>query len=210
MKLSTKSGRDGKVHIYIDDEYKLTVDGDYWYTSSWYLKKQIDDDEFEELTDEITKRRAFNNAVSLAMTRLHSKGELFQKLSKKYTKEAAEYAAEKCEEIGVINDTDFAYMYADELRGRKHFGVSRIKQELRRKGISSDIIEQVIDETEIDNAEQIKELIERKYYRSLSDEKGMRRTVAALTRLGYSYYDIRRALEEYDISCEEAEEVYDE
>lgn len=50
---------------------------------------------------------------------------------------------------------------------------------------------------DIDPAEQLRDLLERKYARGLGDEKSRRRTVAALQRLGYRWEEIRRALEEY-------------
>lgn len=205
MKLSVKDGRDGKVHIYVDEEYTLTVDGNFWYTSQWCAKREIDDLELEEMTGEIHRRRAFNNAVSLLSRRMHSRYELFQKLNGKYTGDEAEYACSRCEELGLLNDESFAELYADELLRRKSMGVTRIKQELRRKGIDNDIIQNVVDELDIDAQERIRELIEKKYYRQLADEKGVRRTIAALSRLGYSYHDIRSVLDEFNTLEDETE-----
>lgn len=31
MKLSFKDGRQGKIHIYVDDVYTLTVDDTFWF-----------------------------------------------------------------------------------------------------------------------------------------------------------------------------------
>lgn len=205
MKLTVKPGRDNKVHIHIDGEYRLTVDGDYWFTSPWHSKKEIDGDELEELTDEIEKRRAFNSAASLALTRLHSRGELVTKLSRKFSRENAEYAAKKCEETGLVNDRDFAFLYADELANRKNMGLSRIKLELKRKGISAELVEEALEEIEICPEEKLKEIIERKYINYLSDEKGRRRTVNALLRLGYGYSDIKRALDNFETELNEGD-----
>ena len=201
MKLSVKSGRENKVHIHINGEYKLTVDAEFWYLSQWHNLKEIDEEQYEEMSEQVEKRRAFKNAFDLCMTRLHSKGEIVQKLSRKFSRIAAEYAAEKCEEIGVLNDRDFALLYSKELLNRKGMGISRIKLELRRKGIGSDIIEDVLSEIEVDETEQIKNLIERKYFRKISDEKGRRSVFNALIRLGYSYRDVKTAMREY--ACED-------
>ena len=58
--------------------------------------------------------------------------------------------------------------------------------------------ERVIEELAPEPREHIKTLIETKYLRSLSDEKGRRRTVAALQRMGYSWGDISAVLNEYE------------
>ena len=49
----------------------------------------------------------------------------------------------------------------------------------------------------------ITELLEGKFSRDLSDEKGIRRTVATLQRYGYEMGDIMGALREYRDRCEE-------
>lgn len=197
MKLSVKSGREDKVHIFIDSEYNLTVDAEYWYLSKYHTLSEIDDETYEEMEQEIEKRRAFKKGLSLSSSRLHSKYEIYQKLLRNFSKEASEYAADKCEEIGVINDRDFAELYASELLERKGMGISRIRLELRRKGVPNDISQEIIDSLECDENQQIKNLIEKKYFRRLADEKGRRSVFNALVRLGYSYGDVKSAIEEY-------------
>ena len=205
MKLSVKNGRNNKIHIFSDDEYSLTVDSEYWYTSQWCTRKEIDEDEFEELKEDIENRRAWNSALDLLSIRSHSKKELVMKLRRRYSQNAAELAAEKAVGLGLLDDEGFAEMYAKELLERKKFGISRIKNELRLKGISSQIIESTISSLDIDAKESIISLIERKYARKLTDEKGRRSVIAALQRLGYSYSDIMSALREVS-ECDEYEE----
>ncbi len=208
MKLSVKNGRNNKIHIFVDEEYSLTVDSEYWYTSPWCVKKEIDEEDFEELREEISYRRAWLNALDLISMRSHSEKELITKLRRKYSQNIAEAVAEKATELGLIDDEAFAEMYARELTERKKYGISRVKNELRLKGISSHIIESVLLSLDIDSKESIISLVERKYARKLSDEKGRRQVVAALQRLGYSYSDIRSALNEFDMS-DECEDFYE-
>lgn len=198
-KLSVKNGRDNKIHIFFDDNYSLTVDNEYWYTSQWCTKKEIDEEEKEELKKEIECRRAWNSAIELLSIRSHSQKELVQKLRRKYSQNAAELAAQKAVELGLLDDEDFAQMYARELVERKKYGLSRVKNELRMKGISSDIVESVISSLDIDVKQSIINLVNRKYIRKLSDEKGRRNVIASLQRLGYSYSDIQSALREIDV-----------
>lgn len=208
MKLSVKNGRNNKIHIFVDEEYSLTVDSEYWYTSPWCVKKEIDEEDFEELKEEISYRRAWLNALDLISMRSHSEKELITKLRRKYSQNTAEAVAEKAAELGLIDDEAFAEMYARELIERKKYGISRVKNELRLKGISSHIIESVLLSLDIDSKESIISLVERKYARKLSDEKGRRQVISALQRLGYSYSDIRSALNEFQLS-DECEDFYE-
>ncbi len=202
MKLSTKSGRENKIHIFLDGEYSLTVDSEFWFTSQWCRIKEIDEEDLEELREDIEMRRAWLKALDLLSLRSHSQKELIVKLRRKYSQNTAEAVAHKAAELGLIDDEAFAEMYTRELVERKKYGISRVKNELRLKGISSHIIESVIFSLDFDSKESIINLVERKYARKLSDEKGRRQVIAALQRLGYSYSDIRAALSEFDISEE--------
>lgn len=202
MKLSVKSGREDKIHIFIDSVYKLTVDAEYWYLSKYHTLKEIDEPTYEEMEREIEKRRAFKKGMALSSSRLHSQYELYRKLLKSFPKEYASYAAEKCAQIGLVNDRDYAELFANELLSRKGMGVSRIKLELKRKGIDSDIIQEVCQELDCDEKQQIKDLIDKKYFRRLTDEKGKRSVFNALIRLGYSYGDVKNSIEEYILENE--------
>ena len=206
MKLSVKNGRNNKIHIFFDEEYSLTVDSEYWYTSEWCVKKEIDEEEAELLKEEIEARRAWLSLLDLLSIRSHSKKEIVLKLRRKYSQSSAELAAQKAEGLGLLDDEAFAQMYANELLQRKKYGISRIKNELRLKGIDSDIIESVVYSLDIDAKESIINLINRKYLRKLDDEKGRRNVIAALQRLGYSYSDIVAALRQIS----DAEDEYEE
>ena len=78
----------------------------------------------------------------------------------------AELIREAAEELGLIDDEDYARRLAQSLFGGKHFGARRVKQELRRKGIADDVIEAVLAEFSTDRdetEENIRAILERKY-----------------------------------------------
>ena len=205
MKLTAKSGRENKIHIFIDDEYSLTVDSEFWFTSEWSRIEEIDEEDLEELREDVEMRRAWLKALDLLSIRSHSRKELTGKLRRKYSQNTAEAVAHKAAELGLIDDEAFAEMYAKELLERKKYGISRVKNELRLKSISSHIIESVLFSLDIDSKESIINLVERKYSHKLADEKGRRQVIAALQRRGFSYSDIKSALGEIDVSDEYVE-----
>lgn len=196
MELSVKSGKAQKIHIYIDGEYKMTVDGNFWYSEKWHKLNTVDEEELAELESAVNSRRAFLNGMSLLSRRAHSKKEIVMKLSQKYPKQAAQSAADKLEELRLIDDAKFAELYAEELYERKKFSPKRIENELKLKGISSEIASETVKSLDKDDFNRIILLLNSKYRNKLSDEKDVRRTVNALMRMGYSYSDIRKALNE--------------
>ena len=98
MKLSAKPGKGDKIHIFVDDEYRLTVDSRFWYSERWHNQTQIDSGELAALEEAVGSRRAFNSAEDYLSRRDHSEKELYEKLCRKYPPAAAETAIEKAKD----------------------------------------------------------------------------------------------------------------
>ena len=209
MKLNFKEGKGDKIHVLVDGEYYFTVDKAYFAVMGIYQGKEVDREELALLGDRAEKRRAYNCAVSYLSRRDHSASELLLKLRQKGYKETAEYAVEKLQSEGYVDDERFARMYVRELINIKKYGKRRIEQELYRKGVDREIISLVLEEAEFGEGE-LCDLINRKYLRYLSDEKGIKKTVASLMRMGYSFGEIRSALKRFAEEEEYNFEVSDE
>lgn len=191
--------RKGLSQLFLDGEAAVKIDTETLIKSGWKVGKEVSDEELHELISASDSRRAREKALYLLEYRSHSKKELVDKISRTTGKEAAEMAADKMEQLGLINDEQYARDYANELFNRKGFACSRIRYELRKKGIDCNLIEDILEEfNEEDVVSKIKEILLSKYKRNLSDEKGLRRATNGLLRLGYSYEEIRRAFRELE------------
>lgn len=209
MKLNFKEGKGDKIHVLVDGEYYFTVDKAYFAVMGIYQGKEVDREELALLGESAEKRRAYNCAVGYLSRRDHSAKELLLKLRQKGYKESAEYAVEKLRSEGYVDDERFARMYLRELINIKKYGKRRIEQELYRKGVDREIVSLVLEEAEF-GEEELCALINRKYLRYLSDEKGIKKTVASLMRMGYSFGEIKSALKRIAEEEEYNFEVSDE
>ncbi len=208
MKLTIKEGNAKKIHIYIDEEYRATVDSDYWYSEKFRNYKEINEEELTELLNAVSFRRAYNKSLDLLSRRPFGTKELVKKLCEKgHEKEYAEKACERLLELGLLNDEEYARILANDLLERKNYSIKRIKQELSFRGMSRDVIENTVDLLDNDPVPRIIILVKKKYINKINDEKGKKRTVDALMRLGYSYSDIKTALN--SISDFDEDEYYD-
>ena len=208
MKLTVKEGKANKIHIYVDEEYRATVDSDYWYSEKYRNYKEIDEEELTELLDAVSFRRAYNKGLDLLSRRPHGTKELIKKLCEKgHEKNSVEKACDRLLELGLLNDEEFARILATELYERKGYGIKRIKQELIFRGIDREIAENAIETLDIDTQNRIILIIKKKYLNKIDDEKGRKRAIDGLMRLGYSYSDIKNALNSISEFCEE--ENYD-
>lgn len=201
MKITAKSGRKDKIHIYIDGEYLLTVDEIFWFSCGLVSGDEINEEELTAFEEAAGSRRAFNSALNSLDYRDHSEKEIRAKLLRKHDAEYVDEAVEKLIELDLVNDERYAENYARELFERKKFGKMRIKSELRAKGISADIanaaVEELFEEEEPDNVQRIVDIIGKRYYNRMNDEVGRKKVFSALQRMGYSFSDIREAMSEF-------------
>lgn len=205
MKISYSKGKQNKIHVSVDGEYRFTVDAEYWFLTPYYRLSEIKDgEESDKFLTEVGSRYAFISGLRLLSYADNSRRDLFRKLTRKgHSPEYVNNALDKLEEIGYVDDTRYAENTVDRLLRTKHMSKSGIKSELFKKGIDGEIIEKVLSETEIDAESEIDALIEKKYYRFLSDDKGLKKTVAALQRLGYPWSEIKSAIRKYVENNEE-------
>lgn len=206
MIIKTETTKGGRISIFADGEYVISVASEIWYSLDYTDGCEIDEDELNELKTLVNSRLAYAQALRYLTLRSHSSAELYKKLIKKYSSSCAEFAVNKCSELGFIDDKDFAVRYADELAEKKKYGLSRIRQELKLKGIDNEIIDNVINNMDIDCSKSIIDVVNKKYSDCLQDEKGNRRMIAGLMRLGFSYGDIKTALVDYELSEDEQDE----
>ena len=192
-----KKGRKYLSAIYIDGELAVHLDTRVVLEENIRAGKEITDERLKELIEISNVRRAKEKALWLISYRDHSKKELVQKIAKTADKESAEIAVDRMEELGLVNDEKYARRYLDQLINIKHLSKNAAKYKLLEKGIDRNLIDEILCETETDPQEHIRAIIERKYLKSLSDEKGKRRCFAGLQRMGYSYSDINSVLKEY-------------
>ena len=205
MILTVKPGKRDKVHVYIDGDYRTTVDSLYFSTCGFRDGAELSSDEAARFLHDANDRRAFNKGASLLSYQDRTRRQLVERLREDYGEEAAENAADRLEELRLLDDARFAENYAAELLRRKKCAPRRIMQELLQKGVDRDTAEETVQGLDFAADACIIELLQTKFAGKFRDEKGLRRTIAALQRLGYGYSDIRSALRQIEIEGDEDE-----
>lgn len=185
------------------DTWKLTV-GELTYFVNGEIVAQFRLEKGQELTrEELAKirsadvlRKAKNRALYLLGERDMCLAELTKKLTKTYGEEVAVEAAEYVQGLGYINDERYAPKLAEYLIKRKKYGKRRAKQEMLYKGLDRELIEEALSKIPEDEiSEGLADLIERKYANKLADYKDRQKVIAALARRGYSFDEIKRAID---------------
>lgn len=160
------------------------------------------DIDFERLI-ELIERSAYYRARERALYHLSSRDyaekEMTDKLRREFGQQAAEAAAARMVELGLIDDEKYAGRYAEIMLNVKMWSPSRAIRELALKGIDRDTAEQAVCAVNRDARDLIRELLDKKYAAMIAsgDKKAVNRVINALVRKGYSFSDIRSVISNY-------------
>ena len=185
-----EKSKKGNILLYADNNYLTSLSPEIFFKNQLKVGDYVDEDILNRISTEYERFKAKEKALRLLSFRIHSKKELENKIKLHSTEDCAQYAADKMEELGLLNDLEFSKAYAKEMSSRKYYSLNRIKYELLKKGVNKSLILEALDEVEMDEEFNIKKFIEVKYHGKIDDEKVKRRAVSALQRLGYNWSQI--------------------
>lgn len=189
--IRTKKGR---FSLFIDDEFKLSIDDVTLAEKHISVGKELTEEEFDDIVIASDLRRAKEKAFNLLNHRDHSKKELFDKLKRHSSEDAAEAALDRMEELGYINDESYCSRLACDLFNLKLYGPIKVRYELLRRGIANEYIDAALLNAP-DPRENIRILLDTKLKKYMGDRKKLS---ARLYALGYYYDDIRACIDEFD------------
>jgi len=141
----------------------------------------------EKTTSKDPFRKAMNTAAHLLARRDHTGFEIKQKLGQRgYGRCVVDAVLAECERLNYINDERTARVYIGQL-ARRGFGFRRIRMELKKKGLSGDRFESILNESssEIDEGDIAKRALQKKM-KSFEKEKDNRKRRDKVYRFLYS------------------------
>ena len=150
-------------------------------------------DSNEDKSLEATKKRSLKILGSRQMSSNHMKKRLIEKGE---PEENAHETVLWLERIGAINDTAYAQTICSYY-SEKGYGLTRIKDELYKRGIDRELWDDAIASIEeaVTNGAAMQFL--NKKLRGSDDKDDIRRAADALCRRGFSYEDAKKAVAEY-------------
>lgn len=150
-----KKQKNGRIGIYADGEFVLSLDEATFSQSSLVKGGEVSQHEFEELAAVTGDQFANDRAMTILSYRDHSKEELRRKLIRTVGEEQAEKAAQHMEDIGLVNDESYAEKLAEELLDRRLMGADRAIFEMTRHGLDRETSKEVIERLDTDPQERI-------------------------------------------------------
>lgn len=215
MKILEIKPAKGKLYeILLEGEQKLWLHADLVQSENLHTGDKLDAERIAALKYRAAEHRAYEHGLYLLEKRGYSYREMYDKLSAapNAQEDAVLAALEKLTRYGFLNDARYAEQLARQYIEIKKFGRWRAEFEMRRRGLSQEDIDDALaayDDAETVSA-QLLELLQKKYARHLTDpddRKSTEKVTAALVRRGYTFQQIRYAIEDYYAWVEEQEEA---
>lgn len=194
-----------KIQALTKQKYRIFLDGESAFAvykgelSRYRLEEGavLPPEVYEELVNRVLKKRATLRAMHILERTDKTEAQLRRKLEEsEYPKEAVESAIAYVTSYGYLDDRRYAEHYIEWKKQGK--GKARLKMELVQKGISREIIEEVLESTDFgETREMIRQIILKKRKTDIPmNEKEKQRLYGFLMRKGFSSSDILAVMRE--------------
>lgn len=174
-----------------------------------YSGMELTEELREQLAEAVRRGEVKEKALRLLSGRPMSRKELVDKLTARprdkekepIPEELAEEAADRLEELGYLNDAEYAQTVARHYSA-KGFGPRKVRDELFKRGVPRAYWDAALEEAEAPE-DGIDAFIRQKLRGRQPDARELKRVSDALARRGYRWEDIKSGLRRYGAELEE-------
>ena len=134
-----------RINVFIDQKFALGISLSTLAREKLYIGQQLSDDDLQRLERAEHADKAMRAAIRALEQRPRSSAELRERLQRKgYEAEAIDQALERLQQLGLINDADFARRWIENRQLLRPRGPGALRNELRHKGIASALIDEAL------------------------------------------------------------------
>lgn len=180
-----------RVNIYIDDEFAFSLSAEIVYKENLEPKQVIDLGKLTKLAREDEFMKCKSSALKIVERSYKSEKEIENKLrTKEYSKESINRTIEFLREYNLVDDISYTKMYIkDKLKSQ---GKNKIKYNLKRKGISDELIKEELSKVDDDDSKDGAIVLAQKKYKELQRRESDKYKISQklyrfLISKGYNY-----------------------
>ena len=188
-----------RVNVYVNGKFSFSLDISQVVDLGVKKDLTISLEQLEEFKKASEFGKLYQRTLEWVLTRPHSEREtrdyLYKKIyDKKLDKSYIDRIIEKLESKGYVDDRKFAEYYVENRFVKKGISGRRLEMELMKKGVSRDVILEVMGGSERNEKEEILKVIAKKRSKCDTDEK----LINYLLRQGFQYELSRELVRSYE------------
>lgn len=193
---------EGRWLAVLEDGSILRVGENEVVSFALYAGKELSQEEADALLASAHRSGLKEKALNLLTRKPQSRRELERKLGEwEASEEETVQICDRMEELGYLNDASYASLIVRHYSA-KGFGEKKLRDELYRRGVPRDLWEDALEQAQ-DPSEAIDAFVVKKLAGRQPDRKELQKVSAALARRGYSWSDIRDALDRFGADTED-------
>ncbi|MDO4474672.1 MAG: regulatory protein RecX [Eubacteriales bacterium] len=186
-----------KFKVYLDGQFAFVLKKSELFRYRIKENEQLSECDYEEIRNEIIKKRAKLRALQLLTDMDRTKDQLCKKLRDDgYQEDIIDETIGYVESFGYVNDFNFAKNFIESKKNKK--SKKEMYSLLKAKGLSSEMIENAMEEcySNEDTVQAIEQFLRKKRFRPENmSEKELQKIYSALARKGFHYEDIRHVIQ---------------
>ena len=186
--LKAAKTREKRVNVFLDGKLALRLLAEVALKEGLKVGQELTESQMEALAGLDRYQRCHNTAIRYLAYRPRSEAEIRERLQRRgFDSACLEKTLARLKEQGLVDDTAFARFWKDNRQAFSPRSRRLTKLELQRKGLTGDIIEQVVGELD-DSDSAYRAALNRLRRLSTSDYQTFRRRLGEyLGRRGFSY-----------------------
>ena len=206
-KLSSQIKNRDRINIFLNNKYEFSLDISQVIDLAVKPGNIYSEEEIVALRREGEFSKYYTKAMVYSLARPRSTREISDYLYRQTRTKTYLVKGERRERIGMapelsqriinkliekkyLNDENFARYWVENRNLKKGISERTLKQELLKKGVSQEIVNTVIGNSERNDEEELKKVIAKRRHRYESDDK----FIKYLMSKGYQYYQIQEVL----------------
>jgi len=193
--LETQKNNPDRINVYLDGEFAFGISR---FVGAWLSTGQkIDESKIKTLITFDEKERALQSALRFIGYKQRTEAEVINKLEKlKFTSEVIDTTMNELREKKYVDDKEFAVQWIEIRSESKPRGKNLFLFELRKKGISADVIEAAIES--IPDESEMALRLGKKYlkrFSSLKDDDFRKKMTGVLSRRAFPYSVVKESID---------------
>ena len=192
-KIGTKN-KSGRFSIYLDDEFVCFLSEFTIFKYKLCEGKEVDIENLKQIQMESEQDTAFNLAIKYISKYQKTEKELKDYLvSKGFLEDVANAVLQKVKAYRYIDDKLFLDAYIKSSKGR--YGINRIKQNLKQKGLDESLLNDIEIEEDLDDLQKIAE----KYLKNKEKTRqNLQKCIKFMISRGFNYSDVLKVMERFN------------
>lgn len=187
----------GRYSVFVDGKYSFSLSDIALLDSKIVNGQELTPEQVREFKQLSADDKLYGLVLRYAMLRPRSVWEVEEYLARKQVSDSQRSTIlNKLSKLQVIDDEQFARRWVENRRLLKPLSRRRLEQELRQKRVADTIIRDVLADDEQEDEQALAELIARK--RKQVKYQDNTKLMQYLARQGFSYDDIKQALQAVD------------